>query len=262
MMMKKITDYSEISPLVMKYFKRGVVTNNFLTKNDYVSEIAEEKLFVSSNENELVFYIKREGFYSVFFHTLNGTLTLDETKENLICEASGDAEKLLQDTAFGEKILDRVYYENDCAKKDLLKSTNVSFAEESDAEEVFELMNKSFDKETGFVPTLTQIKREIAEKLVYKAIKDGKIAGVIRRQLYGKNSRIRHLCVSEDFRGQRVGESLCSFFLNESEKATVWTGKENTAARRLYERMDFELSDITAAVYKREGKNDKQRQSL
>ena len=242
--MKKITDYKEVSPLVLKYFKRGVITNNFLTAEDYKSEIAEDRLFYDCGEEYLCIYVKRDGFYQLYFHALSEDVLFPEIKEKIVCDISGYEGKILKENGFCG-LIERVRLEK------VAEAEGESFekATMEDAEEIYELMNNCFDKFTGYVPNLTQIKSECERGLFYKIEKENKIAGILRSGKSGKVSQIKHLCVSDDFRGEGIGKRLCAEFLKEKSKVIVWTGKENILALNLYKSLGFTEDKVTSTVY-------------
>lgn len=242
--MKKITDYKEVSPLVLKYFKRGVITNNFLTADDYKSEIEEERLFYDCGEDYLNIYVKRDGFYQLYFHALTEDVIFPEIKEKIVCDISGYSGNLLIKNGFLE-VLERVRLErnNDAEGESFIKAIK------DDAEKISELMNSCFDKFTGYVPNFTQIQSECEKGLFYKIEKNDKIAGILRTGRNGKTAQIKHLCVSEDFRGEGIAKRLCAEFLKENTKVTVWTGRENKAALNLYKSFGFTEDKTNSTVY-------------
>ena len=100
MKMRQITDYKEISPVILKYFKRGVITNNFLTAEDYKAEIAEGRLFVDSTDDTLFIYLKREEFYILYFYTFSKTAELPVLDLPIVSESVGDGAEFLKNNGF------------------------------------------------------------------------------------------------------------------------------------------------------------------
>ncbi len=246
--MRKITQYSEISPLIMKYFKRGVLTNNFLTKEDYTAEIKEGRLFCKTGDDFLNIYVLRDGFYRLYFHALNEGVVFPSINDTVVCDCVG-YEQFLTGNGF-IKELTRIKLE--CANSEPPTVTDGFLAGVSDADEVYEIMKSSFNSFTGYLPTLTQIKSECENGLIYKVESDSKIAGVIRCAKTNSFVHIKHLCVSEEFRGCGIGRKLCSIVLGMGKKCSVWTGKENEAAIGLYESCGFTQSGLESIVYRKD----------
>lgn len=244
--MKQISDYKEVSPLVLKYFKRGVITNNFLTSEDYKCEIEEGRLFYNSGEDYLNIYLKRDKFFQLYFYALNDSVRFPEIGEKLVCDASEKLCKVIEKNGF-KKIMQRVRLELKVQKQENTMSGNK--AEKRDSEEIFDLMQKSFDKYTGYIPNFTQVKKECENGLFLKSEEQGIITGALRFGVSGKTAQIKHLCVKEEFRGKGIGRNLCNTFLKENEKYVVWTGKENIGALNLYKSLGFSENGSESTVY-------------
>lgn len=242
--MKKITDYKEVSPLVFKYFKRGVITNNFLSAEDYKCEIKEGRLFYNQGKDYLNIYVKRDGFYQLYFHALSETAEFPQVDEMLVCDISNYDGELLKINGFCEN-MKRVKLEING------QATGISSlkAETEDAGKIHLLMTKSFDKFTGYMPNFTQIQAECERGMFLKIEESGNILGALRYGKSGKVAQIKHLCVDACARGNGIGKKICAEFLKENPKATVWTGKENKAALSLYKALGFCESGTESIVY-------------
>lgn len=60
--MEKAADYRSLSRLVMAQIRPGVVTNNFMDKSDYLSEIESGTLYYHAYEGGLLLFRRRRGF--------------------------------------------------------------------------------------------------------------------------------------------------------------------------------------------------------
>ena len=246
--MRQIADYKEYSPLIMKYFKRGVITNNFLSPESCKCEIEEGRLYCIEGKDFLNLYVKRSGFFQLYFYAMGTDILFPEVSEKLVCEFKGDFGELMNINGFC-RYLSRVKLERDAETEEAVKSENK--AEEKDAGAVYELMQKSFDKYSACLPTFSEIRKECRNGFIYVMKQEGKIAGVLRAGLNGKTAKIMHLCIDESFRGKGLGKQLCREFLaeNRGRKCAVWTGKENEPAKKLYLSLGFLQDDTEAEVY-------------
>lgn len=254
--MRKITDYKEVSPTVLKYFKRGVITNNFLTAEDYKAEIAEGRLYFLEEKDFLNIYLLRDGFFILYFYILDESCSFPKISKKVVCDIAGDVPLAIKNGGF-LKSLQRVRLEREkeCEEKEISPYK----ADTANSEEIYKVMLNSLNKYSGYVPTHEQIKKECEEGLIY-IVKDGKkIAGVLRSGVKGKVAEIKHLCVLEEFRKRGYARFICNEFLkeNKDKKCIVWTGIENEAALSLYKSLGFLKSEMSSLVYiKEEDKND------
>ena len=244
--MRKITDYKEVSPLILRYFKRGVITNCFLTAEDYMCEITEGCLYCHEGKDCLLIYLKRDGFFELYFYALNKETVFEEIPALTVCEAvGGDCRFLLENNGFVKK-LDRVQLEikteNDITGS-LLK------ADAAEAKKIFSLMQKSFDKITGKLPTEGQLAKECGDGLIYCVREQDTLCGILRAGKKGTNAVIKHLCVEPSFRRAGIGKALCKELLKEYNSCTVWTGSQNEGALKLYRSLGFTPTTTKAAVY-------------
>ena len=60
--MEKAADYRSLSRLVMAHIKPGVITNNFMEKRDYLSEIERGTLYYETWKGGLLLLRRRRGF--------------------------------------------------------------------------------------------------------------------------------------------------------------------------------------------------------
>ncbi len=244
--MKKINDFSEVSPLVLKYFKRGVETNNFLTPADYKAEIAEGRLYFKEADGNLYLYLKREGFWQIFFYILNPESTVPEISERLIVEMGERQCTIAEANGFSAVM-----------KRTQLKLTAPETAmpegvERADcAEAVYELLKGAFNQYTGNLPSLTQIAAECREGLIFSVKADGKIVGALRSESTKASAKIKHLAVCPEFRGKGFAGMLTKAFLaeNAGKKCSVWTGTDNEPAKKLYKSHGFTEDENKTTVY-------------
>ncbi len=248
MTMRKITDYSEVSPTVLRYFKRGVLTNNFLTAEDYKSEIEEERLYFEEEAGNLAIFLKRDGFFILYYYILNDDVKFLEIPEKLVCDIVGDLPDNLSTSGF-LKVLERVQLERE-SDEGIPKASHDKAGAEY-AEEVYSVLKNSLNIYTGYITTISKIQKECENGLIYAVIENGQVLGVLRSGVKGKTAEIRHLAVLENHRKKGIARRLLNEFLKENadKKCIVWTGRENTAALSLYEASGFRKNKNTSTVF-------------
>ncbi len=66
-----------------------------------------------------------------------------------------------------------------------------------------------------------------------------------------KEITIKHLAVKSEYRKQNIGKMLVSKLIEENgnKKYSVWTGKENESAIKVYESNGFKIDDYCSRVY-------------
>ena len=246
--MNPIRNYQEVSPLLLRYFKRGVITNNFLSADDYRAEVKEGRLFYCAKEDFLNLYVKRDGFYQLYFHAFSQDTCFPAVNVPLIAEMAGENTGILEKNGF-LKILDRVKLE---LSLDIPPKKAGQKAQKEDTRDIFQLLCRSFSSETGALPTFAQVEKECEDGFYYKIMSQGELAGILRFGKSGKTAQIKHLCVKEAFRGQKIGKQLVLDFLAENPKATVWTGAANAAALTLYHSLGFTDCELKSTVYRKD----------
>lgn len=243
--MKEVTDFKALSKEIMKYFKRGVITNNFLSPESLKCEIKEGNLFYEPGEDSLEIFVKRSGFYRLYFYALNDGVLFGNQEQKTVCDFSGDDHGILKNNGFLPYLL-RVRLA--CEKSELNKM-EAAKGEIRDLDEIFALSESAFDRYSGYTPTKEELKSDILKERIYIRTIDGKIAGFLRYGINGKTAEIKHLCTNERFRRKGVARTLLTMFLSENEKSVVWTGAENTAALALYQSMGFKKDGYQSTVY-------------
>ncbi len=246
--MRKITDYKEVSPVILKYFKRGVITNNFLGSDSLKAEIEEGNLFFQENEKYLNIYVKRDGFYILYFYALEEDVIFEDIHEKVVSEASGKGEDILKNNGFSP-YLTRVRLKTTIASKK--ESSLAEKADEAQIRESYQLLKSSFDCISGWVPTIEEFSMECGRGLIYSIKEDNENVACLRCGISGNTVQIKHLAVAEKSRGKGYARQLlyAMFEMYNGKKCTVWTGMENRAALGLYKSLGFLEDGEKSTVY-------------
>lgn len=248
----------------MAHIKPGVITNNFMEKNDYLFEIKRGTLYYETWEGGLLLLRRRQGFSRMNYY-LTGSDVFPELPEGevLMTEPvfrSGDdgkeVSRFLNNLGF-ETLFQRARFMREAESGDAASSGGSCGAEKAgpeDAESIYELLTSCFSAETGCLPERDQIPKLIEEGRLIRAGDDsGETAGVLHFKQAKKNWEIRHLAVSEKMRGRGLAcgmAGLC-FRLNEGKTGLVWARQDYAPAMDFYRNAGYRPDGWTSAVMRR-----------
>jgi ribosomal protein S18 acetylase RimI-like enzyme len=135
--------------------------------------------------------------------------------------------------------------------------TNVSFhitrSSVSDLPEILAIQKKAFRSEAELyqnfnieplTQTLSELEEECREKVVLKAVIDGKIVGSIRANTYEEGCWVNKLIVLPEFQRRGIGEKLLREIENyfpEAIKFTLGTGANSESNIRLYTKVGYHI---------------------
>lgn len=133
------------------------------------------------------------------------------------------------------------------------ESPAIEVARISDAEEILALQKLAFLSEAELYhdfgsPMLTQsideLRSEIAERTVLKAVEDGRIIGSVRGSAVGTTCHIGRLMVHPERQGQGNGTRLMTAIegvFPAVERFELFTGHKSLANIRLYEQLGYRV---------------------
>jgi len=132
-------------------------------------------------------------------------------------------------------------------------SFHITCASVSDFPEILEIQKKAFLSEAELYQnfniqplsqTLEELVEECQEKIVLKAVLNGKTVGSIRANTFENGCWVNKLVVLPEFQKRGIGEKLLreieSYFL-DTEKFTLATGAKSESNIRLYEKVGYKI---------------------
>lgn len=255
-----IKDIETLNDIIQGCFLKNTITNNYMLSNAYLQYIADKRLFCVTKVNNACILVEKSDFYQMYYfiNNQNELMTFDADKPITMeiiyrGEAQRPNEVLLywEKCGFKQHILRehmvayfkqlKFFNENDTVK--------VKYAE-TDEEIIFtkNIIEQTFDKYTGDIMSLEEVKSLVKKQNVLCAYVDGSLCGVIKFEI--KNSIVfwGHFAISEEFRGKGVATKLMqSFFrLNATSPDTriqMWVVDYNTKAKIIYERIGFNFDN-------------------
>lgn len=127
------------------------------------------------------------------------------------------------------------------------------FADETDCEEIYELLYSSFDVLSDHLLTKEELNHSLLFHQVIKICRDKKLAGVLIFEKYGVKSYLRALCVNPIYRSRDIGFSLVNSYIdihrNESQSFYLWVESTNQNAIRLYEKFGYRHDGLIDCIY-------------
>ena len=183
-------------------------------------------------------------------------------EKTIVRERFSKKEEIIEDNGINDNGINDSSINNNSKNKNIEIVDNVNnnikkirYCEKADIKEVKNILELYFDKFHGCIPTIAQIEEDIKNKKIIKAVvensDDEEIAGILHVDYNNNSSEIRHLAVKDEHRNKNIGTSLISYFTLtiKTQKSTVWTGKENIIAQKVYEKNGYKKDGYVSTVF-------------
>lgn len=119
----------------------------------------------------------------------------------------------------------------------------VSFAAETEAEQLLEMMRHAFEPYTSALPDLEELRRDLRQKRVLAAREGDALLGFLRFGREKKVSVLWQIVVAPDGRGRGIGSTLVQDWIalerEETARFQLWVREDNPPALRMYEALGF-----------------------
>ena len=263
-MLEKVTDKNLLSKSIFKHIEKNVFTNCFLTSKEFDEEIESGTLFVKEYQSNNLYLLKDRDEYVIMYFYINNKKAIgieinDIKKEfenkKIVIEIAYKEKQTISDSfeQIGfKKILNRVCLEKEkTIVNDITESTGFSIRDafnDGDAEKIAKFLQNNFNKFTGCIPNINTINNRIANNEIY-VLEDetSNIVGLLEFSI-GNKLIIKHLAISEEYRGRGLAKYLISLLsLNQNKDITTWTAV-NSDAERLYRKNGFVDTEYKSTV--------------
>lgn len=261
--MKLIENYEEVSPLLMKYFKRGLMTNNFLSEAQYKAAIEAENLQFYEWKDGIIFLNDRENFTKLTYEllSLDNKLSISLPPKTII-----EIVKRPNDTTYNDvldywkksgfnTVLNRIRLVNKNSKdiltaESLRCDAKILLCTTENLDAVMYMLKDNFNKYTGCLPNEDELREIVKNQLIVGAFIDKELVGVLHFDIKRGYSEIRHLAVNEKFRNASIGGKLISYYHNNfaQDKSYVWYAEKNIGAEGVYKRYNYKVDGWTSTV--------------
>lgn len=236
--MKKITDYSELSTKIMSCLKNKAITNFYLSKDEILSEISAEHIYIEENDSSLIILRKRETHYSMYYYlwgefpdfSFLPAMAVAETAMREKDTALKEADELLVSAGFCREFMrNRMSRPADISNNQV--SPRIRTAEKSDFDGAKQLLYNNFSSLTGCLPSDDSLMTAIGEKRILLHDSGGLLHFEKTKTAY----ELRHLCTNENARGKGIGgELVAAYHSMIDKKSVVWVRDGYAPAEKIY----------------------------
>ena len=252
--MNRAESYAALAPLLSAQLRRGVVTNCFLSPEDWRREI-EAGLFYEEGDGFLLLLRQRAGYRLLNFYLHPGaTLRLPEQDCPLVTELACrekdlEAMRRAQDAlcALGFAEVFRRLRRTRAALSDPVGSES---PDEAAFGEVRSFLSGQFDPLTGCIPPDGVLRQALdAGQLLCLTDAHG-IAGLLHYAPGRAQCELRHLAVRADCRRMGLAQRLLDMLAVRTggQKCAVWARAGNTPAEAFYEKNRFQPDGWSSVV--------------
>ena len=252
--MQRAESYAALAPLLSAQLRRGVVTNCFLSAEDYQRELASG-LFYEQGEGFLLLFRQRQGHLLLNFYLHpDAVLRLPALRvpvvTELACrekdrEAMRRAQEALQALGFAELFRRLRRTRAACPAPDIAEA-----ADAASFEAVQAFLLAQFDPLTGCIPPDEDLRQAVDAGQMLCLTDAAGIAGLLHYAPGRAQCEIRHLAVRADCRGRGCAGRLLRMLEAKTggQKCAVWTRAGNAPAEHVYEKNRFQPDGWLSAV--------------
>lgn len=266
--MRRISQYDELSQIVKS--NRNKESNYFFMKDKIVNLIDKGKISIDEADGNIYIYEDCGSFFRMyyFFDGKTDALKIDVEDKDIVVEIPYSKslnerqllqEKILKNNGFtleressqmSVSAEDAFLYGDNLDQKLSFKYGNI---DESDKymEMLYAILNPLF----AFLPNKHELQNLIDKKCIICAYYDGKLAGVLNAEQVKNNVWMRHIVVSEIFRGKSIGGRLVGeehrIYMDKCRDFKCWVDIHNTPSIKLHEKFGYKFDDRKANEYVR-----------
>ena len=243
--MQRAESYAALAPLLSAQLRRGVVTNCFLSAEDYQRELPRG-LYYEEREGCLLLLRQRPGHLILNFYLQpGGTFFLPDVKKPVVTELSCRAKDADAMSAAAEQLRGLGFAE--CFRR-LRRTRPAAEAAEAEAaaDASFDAMRAfllaQFDPLTGCIPPDEELRQAVGAGQVLCLTDANGISGLLHYTPGRAQCEIRHLAVRADCRGRGYAGQLLKLLEAKTggQKCAVWARVGNAPAEHFYEKNQFQ----------------------
>lgn len=257
--MKQINDIGEYQDIIAHYGIRGCASNDYI-QNEAADFIAHGLLFAECGENNAFLFVKKDGFYRVYYYINDFDEVMGFGNEEVVTE-------ILFRGSIGEPVQQVEYLEKCGFKRNLVRDqyfakyssftqpifiegVKIGYAETIEQVKwAIKLFNSSFDKWSGdFIP------EAMAEDLLQEhgMLMATDLIGTLMGALHLEKKQgclwLNHVAILPEYRGRKIGRGLVEAYIeqghvDDNSRYAVWVQRQNTPAVKMYQNKGFTYSN-------------------
>ncbi len=251
-----VNNINFLEKIIVEHTFTETLSNNYILSQEFNKYIREEKIFYFKENSNLYLFIKKRGFYRLYYLINNIFAQHDFSNLQIVLEIvyRGKKNFPLEDIKFWKKNGFKNHLTRDCY---FLKTTSsisnnnkvegVKIELPKNKEEMLfikKLIDENLDLYTGDRLSLQEIENFAARELIFCAYKNDILCGMLQADLRNKIFWLGHIVVHQDFRGIGLANLLVDYYFQQGIKLQVrqfqlWVIDGNIPAVNLYKNRGF-----------------------
>lgn len=273
--MRQVISLEEIDNLLQKYARSGTVSNDYMLRDEIAGHISKGSLFAEHDENNLFLFLKKEGFFRLYYH-LNDFESIPRFQEEqpIVQEILYRGAKRYpeQEIAFWTKAGFKIHIGRDCyfanpgeiqqISNSLIIKQGASIRaiqEDKYIVEAQSLIREYLDPFTGDILSLPELMDFSMRNELFGVFTNSELVGVLQAELKNNIYWLGHMVVKSNYRGQKLSTLLLHHYFQKGielkcRQFQLWVINDNKPALSLYQKYGFNyLSKSTISLLKING---------
>ena len=256
MKLTAVTNMVLLESIIEDHTLKETLSNNYILSNEFAKYIEDKNIFYYESNSNLYLFIKKEGFYRLYFLINNTCAKEDFSKLNIVLEIiyRGKNNMPLEHIKYWIKNGFASHLMRDCyfLKTSSILSDNSQVEgftierakNEDDIIFAKKLIDENLDLYTGDRLSVKEIEHFASRGLLFCAFKNGVFCGMLQADLRNNVYWLGHIVVHKEFRGLGLANALVNHYLQEGLKLQVrqlqlWVIDMNIPAINLYKKKGF-----------------------
>lgn len=257
--MKKIETFEQYQNIISRYGIRGCASNDYI-QNEAADLIIHNLLYASCVEKNAFLYVKKDGFYRVYYYINDFDELMDFGKDEVVTEilfrgsmgVPAQQVEYLEKCGFKRNLVRDQYFAkySSFTQPIFIEGVKIGYAETiKQVKWAINLFNSSFDKWSGdFIP------EAMAELLLQEKgmLIATDVAGTLMGALHLEKKQgclwLNHVAILPEYRGRKIGRGLVEAYIeqghaDDNSRYAVWVQRQNTPAVKMYQNKGFTYSN-------------------
>lgn len=231
---------------------RPKYTNLFIDYNNFNDILNNCNFFV---RNTSIFIIKKDISFYRFYYFVNEYEDLKNLDEFL----SSYKKPIILELVSLEDLNNQIYkeigflpyktYSRYSKIENYIEFDNINLAEKSDAIQIKNLIDKTFDPLSDYIPSISEIDNFIETKSLYVTKDNHLISGVA---IYIKNHSsyyLRLICVDTNYRKKSIGFMLAAGLPKEKKRCIAWIDDKNEMSIKLNKKVGYKKDYLKNYIF-------------